>query len=116
MSAHAERTTEEWAALCASQKQTIYDLEKEKFERGNDIVVMKRSVRGMGELLDNQTVDFKEQMTAAKAVIASLKVFKERYEAEAGELPSLSAEASLLEHHEQHLEALVKASQAAGRF
>jgi len=116
MSAPAERTAEEWAALCASQQQTIRDLEKERLERGTHVNKMKRVVQEMQVMMDDHIADFQGQMTAAQAVIASLKVFKERYEAVVGECRALSAEAALVEHDEQHLEALVKASQDAGRF
>jgi len=116
MSAPAARTAEEWAALCASQQQTIRDLETEKFERRTHVNQMKKVVKGMSELMDGYIADFQGQMTAAQAVIASLKVFKERYEAVAGECRALSAEAALVEQDERRLKALLLASQSAGRF
>ena len=116
MSVPAERTAEEWAALCASQQQQIRDLTKEKYARGTDVNRMKNVVKGMGQLQDEQTADFACQMAAAHAVIASLKAIKEQYEAAASAIHALREQAALAERNEARLEALEQASRAAGRF
>jgi len=116
MSAPVERTTEEWAALCTSQERTIQELNKEKFERGQAVNTMKNVVSGMGQLQEEQTADFLEQMIAAKAVIASLKIFKDQYEAVVGECHEIRDEAAFVEDNEKRLETLVRASKDAGRF
>jgi len=106
-----QKTPEALAALCATQQKTIRDLEKEKFNRGSDVNKMKKTVKGMGELMDAQQADFTEQMQAARALIASLHVYKTQFEADLGsEVHMMRDAAALVETNETRFETLITAS------
>jgi len=108
MSASTNKTNEEWADLCASQERTIKKLSQEKSERGNNVNKMKKIAAGIGDLMDQQTQDFGEQMMAARAVIASLKVFKAQYEADGVKMSDAVAFADDQEKRFETLEAAAK--------
>jgi hypothetical protein len=112
MSILEEKTTAEWAELCESQQQTIRDLEKQRLERGRDVQSMKSTVQGMSELMDEQQADFNKQMNAARTYMASLQVFKERWEILASEceVRSMHEAAALLQRNKTTVETLAKAS------
>ena len=79
MSAPADKTSEEWAALCASQAIIIQDLVIEKLERAHDVRYMKCAMNGTSKRMEEESAKHKAQTTAATALIDSLLVIKKEY-------------------------------------
>jgi len=79
MSAPADKTSEEWAALCASQAIIIQDLVKEKHERAHSVRKMRYAMDGTSKLMEEESAQHQAQKTAATALIDSLLVIKKEY-------------------------------------
>jgi len=107
MSAPADKTVEEWAALCASQALIIQELVKEKRER------------------EEQTAAYEAVTSAATALIENLIVIKEEYVVIVRKLGELTPHAQgahteqmlvEAELHEHHFAGLLEAAKAKGGY
>ena len=76
MSAPADRTVDEWAALCASQALIIQELVKEKHERAHRVKKLQSSVRGMSDLINEQNASYNILVSAGTTLITTLKEIK----------------------------------------
>lgn len=101
MSAPADKTREELAALCASQAIVIEDLLKEKHE-------MTRTIK----LMDEESAKQNVQATAATAVINALLVIKKEYLVVVNKLRELVPHAQ----HEHTEEMLLDAEMLEHKF
>ena len=113
MSAAMEKTPEEWVELCASQERTIKKLTKDNRAYEDHAKKMKKTVSGINDLMDEQTHDHEQQMVAARALIASLKVFKAQCETDG---VKMSNEVALADTQEKRFETINAAVKAKGPY
>jgi len=125
MSAPADKTVEEWAALCASQALIIQELVKEKRDMAHAVRNMKKVVAGSSELMEEQTAAYDAQTSAATALIDSLNVVKQEYVVLVRKLGELTPDAQgarmqqmlvEAEMHEHHFVGLLEAAKAKGGY